>query len=175
MRSASVNPFRRQILVGGASALALPLVAWATPRVGVSVVDTSAETLNGATPAPSSVAEFAAQSQGFGEGQRLIFSGRLTDQQGEAIAGAVIELAVENLSTISDADGRFMMISTVPTGQMLVLRVAALAGQTHSKYIRLNHPADALPMPAHLDAVLADCRHEGERVWRSNFSIHLTA
>jgi hypothetical protein len=88
---------------------------------------------------------------------------------------AAIEFAVEKLSTISDVDGRFMMITMLPAGQMLALRVATLAGQTHSKYIRLHGQAQAQCMPAHLDAVLADCSCEGERVWRSNFSLRLTA
>jgi hypothetical protein len=175
MSSTSVNPVRRQILLVGAGALALPLSAWATPDIGVSVLGSPANPMRVAPLTPNAMPGFAEQGEAFGEGQRLILSGRLTDQQGEAITGAVVELALENVSTLSDADGRFMMIATVPVGQMLALRVTTPEGQTQRKYLRLRDSAAALSMPAHLDALLADCRYEGERVWRSNFSVRLTA
>lgn len=47
-------------------------------------------------------------------GARLILSGRLTDVNTEAIAHAVIALIGIQTTSLSDADGRFLFLITVP-------------------------------------------------------------
>jgi hypothetical protein len=102
-------------------------------------------------------------------------SGRLTGLNGTAISGAMVELTQENVSTRSDADGRFMLMTTVPPDQTVALLVTAQSGASLTRYIRLAGRTSALSMPAHLDAFVADMSHEGQRVWRSSFSLQMTA
>jgi hypothetical protein len=98
MKAKSVNSVRRQVLIAGVSIAALPTIpAWAV-RTESSEVD--------------------------GETQ-LILSGRLTRIDGAAISGAVVELEHQKVSTLTDADGRFMLVSSLPVDHDVALLVAS--------------------------------------------------
>jgi hypothetical protein len=98
MKAKSVNSVRRQVLIAGVSVAALPTIpAWAI-RTELNEVD--------------------------GEKQ-LILSGRLTRINGAAISGAVVELEHQKVSTLTDADGRFMLVSSLPVNHDVALLVAS--------------------------------------------------
>jgi hypothetical protein len=98
MKAKSVNSVRRQVLIAGVSVAALPSIpAWAI-RTELNEVD--------------------------GEKQ-LILSGRLTRINGAAISGAVVELEHQKVSTLTDADGRFMLVSSLPVNHDVALLVAS--------------------------------------------------
>jgi hypothetical protein len=98
MKAKSVNSVRRQVLIASVSIAALPTIpAWAV-RTESYEVD--------------------------GEKQ-LILSGRLTGINGAAISGAVVELEYRKVSTLTDADGRFVLISSLPVDHDVALLVAS--------------------------------------------------
>ncbi len=147
MNSKIASTSRRQVLVAGVGALGLPLASWA------AIASNTAE-------------------QSLPVGQRLILSGRLTDARGVAVAKATIALNRPDETTLSDADGRFMMITTVPVAQDLELVVTSESGQ-------IVHQSLALFGSVHSGAttewVTATTLYEGDRVWRSSVALSMAA
>lgn len=105
-------------------------------------------------------------------GERLILSGRLTDVNTEAIAHAVITLPGIQTTTLSDADGRFLFLITVPPGDDLELQIRTPSGGVLHKVVNLL--GSAHPSALH-DSVAASSHYEGQRVWRSSFSLSMMA
>jgi hypothetical protein len=102
----TVDSTRRQILSAGICVGALPalsvfsaLPAWAAP-IKLGEIDRE---------------------------QKVVLSGRLTGNNGAAISGAVIELEGVKMSTLTDADGRFMLISPLPMNHSVAVLVTERA------------------------------------------------
>jgi hypothetical protein len=147
MNSKIASTSRRQVLVAGLGALGLPLVSCA--------------------PITSNRAE-----RSLPVGQRLILSGRLTDARGVAVAKATVALNRSDQTTLSDADGRFMMITTVPATQDLELMVTSESGQIVHQSLALfgfTHPGVTD------ERVAANTQYEGDRVWRSSVALSMAA
>ena len=76
------------------------------------------------------------------DGQTTILSGIVTDERGEAVAGANVFLRGTYDGTSTEADGRFQFASD-ETGEQ-VLAVSYLGYQTHEQTVRLSGEALAL-------------------------------
>jgi hypothetical protein len=106
MKAKTVNSIRRQVLIAGVGIGAIPtLGTWASQ--------------------PES-------SQADHE-KKLVLSGRLTGINGTAISGAVVELEHQSISTLTDADGRFMLISSLPVDHDVAVIVALRNGERAKK------------------------------------------
>jgi hypothetical protein len=102
MKAKTVNSVRRQVLIAAVSIVALPeATAWATKL----------------------------ESSRINDERKLVLSGRLTGSNGIAISGAVVELEHHNLSTLTDADGRCMLISSLAVVDNVALLVASRNGE----------------------------------------------
>lgn len=108
MKAKSVNSVRRQVLLAGAVIAATP----ALPLLAASTQ--SSEPL---------------------QEEQLVLSGRLTATNGTAISGAVVELEHTKVSTRTDADGRFMLISSLPVNHDVAVLVAARSGEYSKKLV----------------------------------------
>jgi hypothetical protein len=173
MSSKIASLVRRQMLVAGASFLGLPAATWAAGRPSFNQAKAGVPEM-----LPETV---LAHVEGFTseidksqlrEGERLILSGRLTDVDAKAIAHAVITLVGIQTTTLSDVDGRFLFFATVPRGDSLELRVRTTSGRVLHKVVSLLgsvHPS------APRDCVVANSLYEGQGVWRSSFSLSMTA
>jgi hypothetical protein len=108
MNAKTVNSVRRQVLIAGISIAALPTMpAWAV----------------------------RAESNEIDNERKLVLSGRLTGFNGAAIAGAVVELEHQKVSTLTDADGRFMLVSSLPSDQDVAVWVAPQSGERSKKVL----------------------------------------
>ena len=105
-------------------------------------------------------------------GQRLILSGRLTDARGVAVAKATIALNRLDQTTLSDADGRFMMITTLPSAQDLEFVVTSESGQIVHQSLDLF---GSVYPSATTQRVAAYTRYEGDSVWRSSVALSMAA
>lgn len=106
------------------------------------------------------------------EGERLVLSGRLTDVNAEAVGQAVIALVGTHETTLSDADGRVLFLITIPPGEALELQVSTPSGGVLHKVVNLRGSAHLLTPN---DSLGANSFYEGQRVWRSSFSLSMTA
>jgi hypothetical protein len=111
MKAKTVNSVRRQVLIAGVSIAAIPaltaLPAWA--------VHTATSKLN--------------------DEKKLVLSGRLTEMNGYAISGAVVELEHQKVSTLTDADGRFLLVSSLPADHDVTMLIAARTGEQSKKFV----------------------------------------
>jgi hypothetical protein len=106
MKAKTVNSVRRQVLIAAVSIAALPeATAWATKL----------------------------ESSRTNNERKLVLSGRLTGSNGIAISGAVVELEHQHLSTLTDTDGRFMLISSLPADHDVAVMVALRNGERTKK------------------------------------------
>jgi hypothetical protein len=97
MKAKTVNSARRQLLITGVSVAALQVVpAWAA-RTESSETD---------------------------HDKTHILSGRVTGVNGNAISGAVVKLEHKNVSTLTDADGRFLLVSSLPVDHDVTMLIA---------------------------------------------------
>lgn len=131
---------RRRLLVAGAGLLGFPVFSMAVAEPNPVV---KAPALPAQTPGQR-IKGFAAESvDGHGhaapawEGEGLVLSGRLTDLNGEAIARAAIGLTATGMTTHSDADGRFMFVTTAPASDHLDFQVTTPSGQTWQEVVPL--------------------------------------
>ncbi len=108
MKAKTINSVRRQVLIAG--------VCVAT------------------TPTLSAWAEHTEASKPNHE-KKLVLSGRLTGVNGTAITGAMVELEHQKLSTLTDADGRFMLVSSSPVDQNVAVLVAARNGERSKTFV----------------------------------------
>jgi hypothetical protein len=164
---------RRKFLVAGAAALSVPKVTWAVSGQRYTQAVASPPVLL-PEAAAGRIESFASEldpSQ-LRAGERLILSGRLTDVNAGAIAHAVIAVVGIQATTLSDADGRFLFFTTVPRGDRLELQVSAPSGGVLRKVVNLL--ASTHPSAPH-DSVAANSLYEGQQVWRSSFSLSMTA
>jgi hypothetical protein len=103
---------RRSVILGGLASLTLPMAsAWAQSPADMS------QHVAADSGAQKNVMSLPEQALG----QRLVVSGRLLSKSGDALAGYEISLAHGGAPTVSDADGRFYLITTAP--QQLECRV----------------------------------------------------
>jgi hypothetical protein len=167
---------RRKMLVMGASTLSLPLASWAATSQSSNASpawrgDRVSEAIEPKVSADH-VGEMAEVGLATAAGQRLVLSGRVTGTRGSALAGVDVMLKGFTAVTVSDADGRFLMITTVPEGDRLELLFRAVSGQTLQKSVSLFGP---LPLSAVSDSLSASTLYEGHRVWRSSFNLSMSA
>jgi hypothetical protein len=167
---------RRKVLVMGAGTLSLPLASWAATSQSSKASPTWH---SGRVPeaielkvSGDQVGESLEVGVAGASGQRLVLSGRITGTRGRALAGVKVMLKGLTEQTVSDADGRFLIITTVPEGDRLELLFRAESGQTLQKTVRLFGP---LPLSAVNDSLSASTLYEGHRVWRSSFNLSLSA
>lgn len=164
---------RRQFLVTGAGVLSLPAATWAATRSSFTQAIAGEPSVHQeAAGAPVEGFTSKIDKSQLREGERLILSGRLTDVNAEAIAQAVITLVGTQTTTLSDADGRFLFLITVPADDDLELQVSTPSGRVLHKVVNLLGCAH--PSAPH-DRVAANSHYEGQRVWRSSFSLSMTA
>ncbi len=165
---------RRRLLVAGAGALSFPVVSLAVagPNPVVKAPALPAQTLG------QLIKGFAAESvEGHGdaapawEGEGLVLSGRLTGLNGEAIARAAIGLTATGMTTHSDADGRFMFVTTAPASDHLDLQVITPSGQTLQEVVPLLGSSCASG-PEHSLASIT--RSADQRVRRSSVCLSIT-
>jgi hypothetical protein len=108
MKAKAVNSVRRQVLIAGVCVVTTPtLPAWAA----------------------------YAESSKLNNEKKLVLSGRLIGVNGTAISGAMVELANQKVSTLTDADGRFMLISSMPVDHNVAVLVAARTGERSKKFL----------------------------------------
>jgi hypothetical protein len=168
---------RRKVLVMGASTLSLPLASWAaTTRSSRALPpawwsDGVSEAIEPKVSGEH-VGEIAEVGFATAAGQRLVLSGRVTDIRGGARAGVDVMLKDFSAVAVSDADGRFLIITTVPEGDRLELLFRAESGQTLQKSVSLFGP---LQHSAVSDSLSASTLYEGHRVWRSSFNLSMSA
>jgi hypothetical protein len=145
VKRAEISVRRRQIMIAGA-------VSAATPA-GVLAAQ-------GADPAeltqPAVLASFVRS------GDKLIVSGRVVDAERNAIAGALVETSHDAVTTTTDADGRFMLMTS-----------AGRRGRSGTLVIRAPDPSS----PARAASVPENARHDPQRdehdVWRTTVAVVL--
>ena len=174
MSSKIASRVRRRLLAAGAGALGFPVVSqafgglnavmktpvWPAQTPGQAIESLAAQPVEGHADAVPAWA-----------GERFVLSGRLTEPNGAAIARAVIGQTSTGMTTLSDADGRFMLITTAPARHHLDLQLTAPSGQTLQKVVPLLgqiHPS------APNDSMAATGRYAHQRVWRSSVSLSIT-
>jgi hypothetical protein len=147
---------RRQLMIAGAAMSAVPAGALAATCGGGIVA--AAEN------------PFAAGSAG----QKLVLSGRILGVDCQPLAGAIIEawhVAAAPVSTTTDADGRFVLITAVP---------ATEGGQPRLSYL-VTHPAhDARVHELNFTRAsngsaqgVAQIERDAAGVWRAAFGMTL--
>jgi hypothetical protein len=108
MKATTVNSVRRQVLIAGVSIAVVPaLPAWAS-RVESNELDNA---------------------------QKLVLSGRLTGTNGTAISGALVEIEHQKVSTLTDADGRFLLVSSSPIDRDVAVLVATRTGEQSKRFV----------------------------------------
>jgi hypothetical protein len=146
---------RRQLMIAGAAMSAVPAGALAATCGGIVA---AAEN------------PFAAGSAG----QKLVLSGRILGVDCQPLAGAIIEAwhgAAAPVSTTTDADGRFVLITAVP---------ATEGGQPRLSYL-VTHPAhDARVHELNFTRAsngsaqgVAQIERDAAGVWRAAFGMTL--
>ena len=193
MNSKIASRVRRRLLVAGAGALSFPVLSLAlsAPNTVMKGAALRAQT-------PGQLVEGLAIESGEGHahsahvwgGERLVLSGRLTGPNGEAIARAVIglsSLTKSGMTALTDADGRFMFVTTAPAEDHLDLQVTTPSGQVSQRVVPLSGQTCASDHKDSFAAIGSDegsdegsdagshaGRHANQRVWRSGFSLSVT-
>ena len=130
MRKNIASRARRQMLITGAGALGSPLLG--LPLLGLPLVGL-----------PSTGHAAGASHIALQAGDKLVLSGRLTDANGAAVTSAAIELTGTDLTTVSDADGRFLFLAAAPATVPVELQVTTRSGYVLRRLVHTTADADA--------------------------------
>ena len=106
------------------------------------------------------------------KGDKLVLSGRLTDANGGDVASAAIELTGTGLTTVSDADGRFLLVTAAPAAVPVQLQVTTRSGYVLRRLVDTTADADSPRSSGTPNGTLAIAL---QCVWRTIVDLSLAA